>query len=180
MGHLRNIELKNSGFMAKALWLDWPENMPNQLSVQNKMAGLAEQWPDLSKTSFLIAVFILKSLFPILFILSYRDRIVNSHLPMGHSIGQFVLDSHLAFKRQFYRTFSLLNSANSYLMVKFKNIVMQDINNCISMTCLFDGYLIEVHCRGYKTPKPLLQSGFFSPIPLRHRDNTKVYNPVHI
>ena len=102
-------------------------------------------------------------------ILSYRDRVFNSNLPIGHSIGQFVLDKHMALKRHIYRTFSLFKSAKSYLMVKLKNIATHIVSNCISATCLLDGYLTVVHCKNYKTPKLL-----------GNRDNTTVLNPVHI
>jgi len=127
-----------------------------------------------------IAVFIVKQSFSAFFILSYRDRFFNSNLPMGHSIGQFVLDSHLALKRHFYRTFSIWHLAQSYLMGILNSTTTFIINHCKSTYCLFDGYLIERPYYPYKTPKPLRQSGFSSPLPHGQRDRAKVSNTVLI
>jgi hypothetical protein len=178
MGHLRNIVSSNSRYPAKTLWPDWPENVLNQLSGQTEMAGLAGKWPDLDKTSFPIAVFIVKQSFSAFFILSYRDRFFIINLPIRHSIGHFVLDSHLALKRHFYRTFSIWHLAKSYLMGILNSTTTAIINHCKSTYCLFDGYLIERPYYPYKTPKPLRQSGFFSPLPHGQRDRAKVSNTV--
>jgi len=183
MDHLLNIELKNSYFPAKTLWPNWPDNVWMHLFGQIEMARLARKWPDLDKTSLPIAVlsdglvrilqngslrhcritvFIVRQSFSTFFILSYRDRFFNSNLPIGHSIGQFVLDSHLALKRHFYRTFSIWHLAKSYLMDILNSTTTAIINHCKSTYCLFDGYLIDRTYYPYKTPKPLDQSGFFS------------------
>ena len=62
----------------------------------------------------------------------------------------------------------------SYLMSRATKNNNHIINNWLSTTCLFDGYLIEVDYKGYKTPKPLDKSGFFPPLPLGQRDMSKV------
>ena len=93
---------------------------------------------------------------------------------IGHSIRHFVLYGYSVLKMYFYRTLSQLKSAKSYLMVKLKNLASHILNNCISAICLFDGYLTEVHCKSYKTPKLLDKSGFFPPLPLGQRDMSKV------
>jgi len=112
-----------------------------------------------------IAVLNLKSLFPAFSILSLTNVFFVDSFSIGHSIGHFVFDSYLALKRKFYRTFSIWHSAKSYLMVKLKYTGTHIIITCISMCCLFDGYLIDRTYYPYKTPKPLRQSGFFSPLP---------------
>ena len=205
MDHLLNIELKNSCFPAKTLWPDWPDKVWMQLSGQIKMARLARKWADLDKTSVPIAVFIavssdglartlqngnlrhrriavlnLKSLFPAFSILSLTNVFFVDSLSIGHSIGHFVLDSHLALKRHFYRTFSIWHLAKSYLMGILNSTTAAIINHCKSTYCLFDGYLIDRTYYPYKTPKPLDQSGFFSPLPHGQRDRAKVSNTVLI
>jgi len=47
-------------------------------------------------------------------ILSLIKTVFNHISSQGHSIGQFVLDSHLALKRHFYRTFSILEGRGTY------------------------------------------------------------------
>lgn len=205
MDHLLNIELKNSYFPAKTLWPDWPDNVWMHLSGQIKMARLARKWPDFDKTSLpiavfiavlsdglvsilqngslwhcRIAVFIVKQSFSAVNILSYRT-LTNVVFPsQGHSIGHFVLDSFFALKRHFYRTFSIWHLAQSYLMGILNSTTTDIINRCKSTHCLFDGYLIERAYYPYKTPKPLRQSGFFSPLPHGQRDRAKVSNTVLI
>ena len=169
----RSIESNNSLYPAKFFWPDWPENVQCQLSGQIVLARLARQWPDFAGYSLpiadLIAIFYTNAILTLCMRMSDRSlEFGNSHY-QGHSQGHFVLDSHLALKRHFYRTLSQLKSAKSYLMVKLKNLASHILNNCISVTCLFDGYLTEVHCKSYKTPKLV-----------GHRDTITVLNPVHI
>ena len=184
MEYSRNIVSRNKLYLAKLFWPDWPENGRNQVYGQVKMAG---KWPDTGVDLLLIAVliavlsdglvrilqngslrhsriavFIVKQSFSVLINVSYRTLTKVVFSSQGHSIGHFVLDSYSVLQMYFYRTFLLLKSTKSYLMVKLKNIGTHIINNCISMTCLFDGYLIDNTYYPYKTPKPLDQSGFFS------------------
>lgn len=205
MNQLRNIVLKNSRYPAKTLWPDWPENVWNQPSGQVKMAGLASNWPDMGINLLPIAVFIavlsdglvrilqngslrhcritvfiVKQSFSALNNMSYRPLTKLIFPSIGHSIGHFVLDSFIALKMPFYRTFSLCESIISYLTAKQKGGEHRYINRCNSAICLFDRYLIEVNHKSCKTPKPLYQSGFFSTLPLGQRDEAKILNTVLI
>ena len=107
-------------------------------------------------------------------ILSYRRSFFYEDHPIGHSIGHFVLDKSFALKRHFYRTLRMWKIIDSYLTTNLKMATKTIIKYCMSAICLFDGYLIEVDYKGYKTPKPLDKSGFFPPLPLGQRDMSKV------
>ena len=195
----RSIESNNSLYPAKLFWPDWPENVQCQLSGQIVLARLARQWPDFAGYSLPIAdlIAIFNKATPELLINGnssdcrladfYTTAIQNIRVrksnrssaqslihSIGHSIRHFVLYGYSVLKMYFYRTLSQLKSAKSYLMVKLKNLASHIISNCISAICLFDGYLIEVDYKGYKTPKPLDKSGFFPPLPLGQRDMSKV------
>lgn len=64
----------------------------------------------------------------------------------NQSQGQNVQDSSLAFKREFYRTFTNWKSSRSYLTTKLLQAVIQPIKHCRSSTLLFDGHLMIGNC----------------------------------
>jgi hypothetical protein len=152
-------------------------------SIQLARTGLAGKqvnWPDkqMDKVSHEeIGSLVKDILMAILSLIKVFLRVSHSQ---GHSQGHFVLDSSIAVKEHFYRTITCVAEAKSYLMSKTKRGYNNNITNWFSVGCLFDGYLMDYTAIPSKTPKPLDKSGFFSPTPLGHRDNTKVLNPVHI
>lgn len=58
MDHLQNIVSKNSRYLAKTLWPDWPENAWKQPSDQVEVAELAGKWPDMGMNLLPITVFV--------------------------------------------------------------------------------------------------------------------------
>ncbi len=99
---------------------------------------------------------------------------------IGHSIRHFVLYGYSVLTKHLCRTAKVSNTIESYLTAKLIGGINSDIKRCKSDTCLFDCYLIETIYRSSKTPKPLCESGSFSPLPLGQRDITKILNTAFI